>query len=151
MMGQSKTKKIVVNGREVIDRTPAKKLNPYIKAQLLTTLKRDDIVIEMEFPQEGYITYYIKDGTTGKRLFSFDSVWDPAYCSITIGGITVAVADQFTKNGYVTEAQQDVLDVLKAILAKQKELLDIPQIQQGFQRLTPQERVALQVLNTKQK
>lgn len=147
MMGNSESKKIMVNGREVIDRTPAKKLNPYIKAQLLTTLKRDDIVIETK-RAPGSDTFYIKDITTDKRLFSFDCAWDYGYYSITIGGTTFAEMDWFENDGNTNKEQQDIFDVLKAIQKKQTEMHEIAQ---GFQRLTPQERVALQILDTKQK
>ena len=98
MMGNSESKKIMVNGREVIDRTPAKKLNPHVKAQLLTTLKRDDIVIETK-RAPGSDTFYIKDITTDKRLFSFDCAWDYGYYSITIGDTIFAEMDWLENDG----------------------------------------------------
>ena len=147
-MGDSAISKFEVKGRMITNRTPSKLLNPYIKAQLLATLKRGDIVIETK-RAPGSDTYYIKD-QTDKKLFSFDCAWDYGYYNITLGGsgMTVAEMDWFENDGHTNKEQQDIFDVLNAINAKQKELHEI---QLGWQRLTPQERVALSVLDPKQK
>lgn len=145
-MGDSKATKLEVKGRMVTNRTPSKVLNPYIKAQLLATLKRSDIVIhEKRVP--GSDTFYIED-TNEKRLFSFDCAWDYGYYSIILGDVMVAETDWYESDDYTNKEQQDIFDILNAIQAKQKEQREIAQ---GWQHLTIQERKALQILETKQK
>ena len=146
MMNESKVEKIMVNGTQVNNRIPAKKLNPFIKAQLLTTLKRDDIVIETKH-SPGSDDYYVKDNSN-KVLFSFDNGWDYGFYSITLGGTVVAAMDWFENDNYTNADQQSIFDVLKAIQTKAHEQ---SVIEKAKRTLTPEEIAALAILEVKQK
>ena len=117
-MGASKTTKIQVNGRTVTNREPSKKLNPLVKASLITTLKRNDIVIE-EKASAGSTTMYIKD-KSGKVLFSYDNAWDYGYYNIVVNGTMVAEMDWFENDDHTNQAQQDIFDIFNEVTKRYK-------------------------------
>ena len=129
------------NGKLKMDRMPGKPLNPYIKARLLDTLKRNDINIEVS-RRAGDDTYTIKD-SKGTILFSFDNAWDCGYYNITVGNLIVAEMDWFENDNHTNKYQQDMFDVLNAITKQQKEMR---LIKEGKQTLTPEEIHALKIL-----
>jgi len=140
-MGNSKTKKIIVDGKSKMDRTPAKPLNLFVKAKLLDTLRRNDISIKI-FRRAGDDTYTVTDAK-GDELFSFDNAWDCGYYNISVGNIIVAEMDWFESDNYTNKYQQDMFDVLKAIQDKQNELR---LIKESKQALTAEEIRALKAL-----
>ena len=145
-MGESKAQKRTINGRTVTDRTPAKKLNPFVKSKLLATLKRDDITIEKN-QDWGSDTYIVKD-SKATVLFSYHNVWDYGYYYITVGNIVIAETDWFENDGHTNAEQQSIFDIFNAITEKYREL---QLIKDAAKVLTPDEIKALELLNMKQK
>ena len=139
-MGQSKTERFKDQyGNTLVNRTPVKVLNPFVKANLLLTLKRDDVFATW-FRSPGSDMYYVKDAS-GKQLFTFDNAWDYGYYIIQAGDKVLAEMDWFEDDGHTNKEQQDIFDVLKAVMDKFEET---ERIEEGRRNLTQDEAQALQ-------
>ena len=147
-MGQSEAKKITVNGREVTDRTPAKKLNPFVKAKLLAILERKDIFITQDV-RAGDNTYTVHNkDAKGPVFFVVLNAWDYGYYSISINNTIVAEMDWYENDGNTNKDQKDIFDVLEAT---HKKLQGQSYISEAEKQLTKQEMAALEYLKTIQK
>lgn len=144
-MGDAKVETLSNNKRS---RIPQKPLNKFIKAQLLATLKRDDITIETK-PDWGRHDTLVKD-TKGKTLFGYHCAGDYGYYNIWVPApkagaenIVVAEMDWFENDNYTNPQQQDIFDVFDATDAKSREL---EAIKKDRESLTPEEIQALKTL-----
>ena len=122
-----------------VNRVPARVLNAFVKASLLVTLKRDDVFVE-EHRRPGSDEYIVKDAT-GKTLFMFDNAWDYGYYSISANGKKLAEMDWYENDNNTNPQQQDIFDVLQAVIDKSNETR---RIEQARNDLTPDEIQALQ-------
>lgn len=136
------------DGNKRTSRIPQKPLNQFIKAALLTLLKRDDISIKDDI-RAGSNTITVLD-LNGKYLFSYDNVWDYSYYRIFMANpkegaepLLVAEMDWYENDLYTNPQQQDVFDVFKALNKKRDELQSIEKARKD---LTPEEVQALQAL-----
>ncbi|MBO4625926.1 MAG: hypothetical protein J5679_01450 [Alphaproteobacteria bacterium] len=143
-MGDSKVtvRKNPQNGQQYKYRTPAKKLNPFVKAQLMTALARNDISVEYQ-SGTGTDTYTVKDADN-KTLFVCTNAWDYGYYAINLGGVNVAETDWFENDNHTNDDQQAIFDVIDAAYKKYKQQEFIKESEKS---LTPQEAQALKVLN----
>lgn len=148
-MGGAKIEKVMdSDGVQRNSRIPQKPLNKYIKATLLTLLKRDDIKINDDI-RAGSNTATVTD-SKGKYLFSYDNAWDYGYYRIFMANpkegaepILVAEMDWYENDLYTNSQQQDVFDVFHALNEKRDEL---QAIEKARNDLTPEEVQALQAL-----
>lgn len=148
-MGNAKIEKVIdKNGNERTSRIPQKPLNKFMKSQLLTVLKRDDITIETK-ADAGSREYRILD-KDGKLLFLYDNVWDYGYYYISVpnpeagkGPIIVAEMDWFENDSYTNPQQQDIFDIFHAIGDREIELRKIAEARKN---LTESEMLALKSL-----
>ncbi|MBR1380584.1 MAG: hypothetical protein IJ560_03265 [Alphaproteobacteria bacterium] len=147
-MGDAKQETVVdINGKH-ISRIPQKPLNRYIKATLLTLLKRDDIKIKVN-SEPGSSTVTVTD-SNDKFLFAYDNAWDYGYYRIFMANpkegaepILVAEMDWYERDGYTNYQQQDIFDVSDALGAKLRQL---EFIESARNNLTPEEIQAIQAL-----
>ncbi|MFQ6739683.1 MAG: hypothetical protein ACLRFJ_03390 [Alphaproteobacteria bacterium] len=148
-MGNAKKETVVdANGNKRTSRIPQKPLNQFVKAALLTLLKRDDISIKNDI-SAGSNTITVLD-SNGKYLFSYDNAWDYGYYCIFVANpkegakpLLVAEMDWYESDSYTNPQQQDIFDVFKALNKKRDELQSIEKARQD---LTPEEVQALQAL-----
>lgn len=155
-LGDAKIEKVKdSNGQQRNSRIPQKPLNKYIKAALLTLLKRDDIKIKDDV-QAGSNVATITD-LKGKYLFSYDNAWDYGWYRIFMANpkegakpILVAEMDWYENDGYTNPQQQDVFDIFNAINRKRVELREkqdeMLAIEKSRKDLTPEEIQALKAL-----
>lgn len=148
-MGNAKKETVVgADGKKRTSRIPQKPLNQFIKAALLTLLKRDDISIKDDV-RAGSNTITVLD-SKGKYLFSYDNAWDYGYYRIFMANpkegaepLLVAEMDWYENDLYTNPQQQDIFDVFKALNKKRDELQSIEKARNA---LTPEEVKALQAL-----
>lgn len=148
-MGKAKKETVVdAAGNKRTSRIPQKPLNQFIKAALLTLLKRDDISIKDDI-RAGSNTITVRD-SKGKYLFSYDNAWDYGYYRIFMANpkegaepLLVAEMDWYENDLYTNPQQQDVFDVFKALNKKRDELQSIEKARNA---LTPEEVQALKAL-----
>lgn len=148
-MGKAKKETVVgADGNKRTSRIPQKPLNQFIKAALLTLLKRDDISIKDDI-RAGSNTITVRD-SNGKYLFSYDNAWDYGYYRIFMANpkegaepLLVAEMDWYENDLYTNPQQQDVFDVFKALNKKRDELQSIEKARNA---LTPEEVQALKAL-----
>ena len=149
MPGNARAEQFVdAAGRTHINRIPQKPLNKYIKATLLTWLRRDDISIKNEIYASGN-TLTVFD-SNGKYLFSYDNAWDYGYYCIHMASskeveepLLVAEMDWYENDLNTNSLQQDVFDVFDALDKKWKEL---QAIEEDRKSLTQDEIDALNAL-----
>ena len=148
-------------GNTYINRVPKKKLNPFVKAKLLATLKRDDIIIDPKL-RAGSNTWVVKD-SKGKLLFSYENGWDYGYYYIeaqnpnTKENVKVAEMDWYENDGHTNAEQQDIFDIFNKVVSRQKELEaakannQAQKLEQARKELTADEVFVLQGLGFDEK
>ena len=105
-----------------------KSINKYVRATLLTLLKRDDIVIEKD-KHVGSIIFYVKDND-GKKLFSYEQSHELNRHTIVAPGKTrkdapVVLAQVYGDENNAAPQHQDVLDILEALNTKYTKLQEM--------------------------
>ena len=147
-MGNAKKGTVVdADGNKRTSRIPQKPLNQFIKAALLTLLKRDDISIKDDI-RAGSNTITVLD-SNGKYLFSCDNAWDYGYYRIFMANpkegaepLLVAEMDWYENDGNTNQQQQDIFDIADAL---RKKMDDTMRVENGIKTLTAAEQ---DVLNT---
>lgn len=141
------------DGSTYITREVKKKLNPFVKAKLLATLKRDDIDVQID-TRAASNDWKVID-SKGKKLFWYENAWDYGYYRIFAANpdmakepICVAEMDWFENDGHTSPDQQDIFDIFDALKAKKAQL---EEIEKGRQNLTYEEVMALQALGFDEK
>jgi hypothetical protein len=144
-MGQAKATSL---GNGKTNRIPQKPLNKFVKAQLLATLKRDDIKITFK-AEPGVTTTTVSD-SMGNPLFVYENAWDYGYYNIQVPdsktkGDTIMIAemDWYESDDNTNTQQQDIFDISKALETRRHEL---ETIEEDRKNLTPEEIQALKVL-----
>ncbi len=148
-------------GHTYVDRVPTKKLNPFVKAQLLATLKRDDITIE-EKPDWGATHWSVKDSNVA-LLFTYENAWDYGYYYIEVpsqktkNNIKVAEMNWYEADNHTNPDQKDIFDIGNALAERKKELEKAKtanqskKLEEARQNLTAEEVLALQTLGFNEK
>lgn len=144
-MGQAKATSL---GNGKTNRIPQKPLNKFVKAQLLATLKRDDIKITFK-AEPGVTTTTVSD-SKGNPLFIYENAWDYGYYNIqvpdsTAKGKTIMIAemDWYESDDNTNTQQQDIFNIADALHARR---LELEAIEKDRENLTPEDIQALKVL-----
>lgn len=149
-------------GNTYIDRVPEKKLNPFVKAKLLATLKRDDITIDSDnYAGSNVWTVSDKKG----KIFWYDNGWDYGTYRIFTPNptkkdskpICIAEMDWYENDGHTNPDQQNIFDIFNTIVRRQKELEaakandQTKKLEEARASLTAEEVLALQALGFSEK
>lgn len=157
-MGQAKVTKLA-DGRT--NRIPQKPLNGFVKAKILSYLKRDDINIKPVTRSMGANAWEVTD-MAGEYVMSYENAWDYGYYYIEMANpaqkgqrIVVAEMDWYEADNNTNPQQQEIFNISNEMEKRAEELKKLRansvDLEAERKKLTPDEILALKTLGVSEK